>query len=89
MKKIDSLSTITGEIKITSGKICFHVLGKTQNKDSGHIGKETKFIKSMDFKKWNNTFTFAVDKGTYQISEYDFSCKGEGRDTMFFVKKLL
>ena len=82
-------SSLTGEIKITSGKICFHVLGNTQNKDSGHIGKETKFIKSMDFKKWNNTFTFAVDKGTYQISEYDYSCKGEGRDTMFFVKKLL
>ena len=89
ISEINKNSTITGEIKITSGKICFHVLGNTQNKDSGHIGKETKFIKSMDFKKWNNTFTFAVDKGTYQISEYDFYCKGEGRDTMFFVKKLL
>ena len=91
ISEINNNSTITGEIKITSGKICFHVLGNTQNKDSGHIGKETKFIKSMrkTFKKWNNTFTFAVDKGTYQISEYDFYCKGEGRDTMFFVKKLL
>ena len=91
ISEINNNSTITGEIKITSGKICFHVLGNTQNKDSGHIGKETKFIKSMrkTFKKWNNTFTFAVDKGTYQISEYDFSCKGEGRDTMFLVKKLL
>ena len=94
MSEINNNSTITGEIKITSGKICFHVLGNTQNKDSGHIGKETKFIKSMrkTFKKWNNTFTFAVDKGTYQISEYDFSYEDPSElkclDTMFSVKKV-
>ena len=93
IKKIDSYSTITGKIKITSGKICFHVLGKTQNKDSGHIGKQTKFIKSMSktFKKWNNSFTFAVDKGTYQISEFDFhyndTSENKCLDTMFSVKK--
>ena len=95
IKKIDSDSTVTGDIKIASGKICFHVLRKTQNKDSGHIGKETKFVKSMGktFKKWNNSFTFAVDKGTYQISEYDFSYEDPSElkclDTMFSVKKLL
>ena len=36
---------------------------ENSKKDSGHIGKETKFVKSKGktFKKWNNSFTFAVD----------------------------
>ena len=94
IKKIDSESTKTGEIKITSGKICFHALGKTQNKDSGHIGRQTKFIDSLSksFKKWNNSFTFAVEKGIYEIFEYDFHYNDDAElkclDTMFSVKKI-
>ena len=94
IKKIDSESTKTGEIKITSGKICFHALGKTQNKDSGHIGRQTKFIDSLSksFKKWNNSFTFAVEKGIYEIFEYDFRYNDDAElkcmDTMFSVKKI-
>ena len=93
IKEIDSGSTIAGEIKITAGKICFHVLGNTQNKESGHIGKQTKFIKSMSksFKKWNNSFTFFVERGTYQVSEFDFlyndTSESKCLDTMFSVKK--
>ena len=32
ISEINNNSTITGEIKITSGKICFHVLGNTKIK---------------------------------------------------------
>ena len=39
INKIDIEGSKTGEIKIETGKISFHPLGNTENKDSGYIGK--------------------------------------------------
>ena len=96
---IDNAGQRTGKIKISSGKICFHALGKTENKDSGYIGEssknEDKKVEAnlkKEFKKWNNSFTFDVSNGTYEIFQHDFHYKEfdiEQYDTMFCVKKLL
>ena len=44
------------------------------------------------FKKWNNSFTFNVPNGTYEIFQHDFHYEEfdfEHHDTMFSVKKKL
>ena len=96
---IDNLGQKTGKIKITSGKICFHALGNTENKNSGYIGKSSKMSDKKveanlrkEFKKWNNSFTFDVSNGTYEVFQHDFHYEEfdfEHRDTMFCIKKLL
>ena len=61
-----------------SGKICFHALGNTENKDSGYIAE------------WNNSFIFNVSNGIYEVFHFDFIYEEneiEERDTMFSVKK--
>ena len=101
ISEIDDMGNKTGEIIIKTGKIYFHVLGNTENKDSGFIGKSSKIkdkkiqanIKK-EFKKWNNSFIFDVSNGTYEIFQYDFiyeepEHESEHYDTMFSVKKLL
>ena len=65
-------------VKIESGKICFHALGNTENKDSGYIAE------------WNNSFIFNVSNGIYEVFHFDFIYEEneiEERDTMFSVKK--
>ena len=95
--EIDNAGQQTGKIKVVSGKICFHALGNTENKNSGYIG-ETSKIKNKKveanvkktFKKWNNSFTFNVPNGTYEIFQHDFHYEEfdfEHHDTMFSVKK--
>ena len=96
---IDNVGQQTGEIKIESGKICFHALGNTENKDSGYIGEQSKEkdkkVKSnlkKEFKKWNNSFTYDVPNGIYEIFQHDFYYEEydfEHSDTMFCVKKTL
>ena len=96
---INNAAQKTGKIKIVSGKICFHVLGNTENKNSGYIGVASK-IKNKKveanvrktFKKWNNSFTFNVPNGNYEIFQHDFHYEEfafEHHDTMFSVKKKL
>ena len=99
IKDIDNAGQQTGEIKIESGKICFHALGNTENKDSGYIGEQSKGKDKKveanlrkEFKKWNNSFTFGVPNGTYEIFQHDFYYEEydtERYDTMFCVKKTL
>ena len=75
---IDNTGKKTGEVKIESGKICFHALGNTENKDSGYIAE------------WNNSFIFNVSNGIYEVFQFDFIYKEneiENCDTMFSVKK--
>ena len=96
---IDNLGQKTGKFKITSGKICFHALGNTENKNSGYIGKSSKMSDKKveanlrkEFKKWNNSFTFDVSNGTYEVFQHDFHYEEfdfEHHDTMFCIKKLL
>ena len=96
---IDNLGQKTGKFKITSGKICFHALGNTENKNSGYIGKSSKKSDKKveanlrkEFKKWNNSFTFDVSNGTYEVFQHDFHYEEfdfEHHDTMFCIKKLL
>jgi len=96
---IDNAGHKTGKIKITSGKICFHALGNTENKNSGYIGKSSKKSNKKvevnlrkEFKKWNNSFTFDVSNGIYEVFQHDFEYEEfdvEHHDTMFSVKKLL
>ena len=96
---IDNTGKKTGEVKIESGKICFHALGNTENKDSGYIGEQSKGKDKKveanlrkEFKKWNNSFTFGVPNGTYEIFQHDFYYEEydtEHYDTMFCVKKTL
>ena len=97
INKIDIEGSKTGEIKIETGKISFHPLGNTENKDSGYIGKrnnltEKKVKENLDkaFKKWNNSFIYDVEKGSYEIFLFDFYYDGSeinSNDTMFSVKK--
>ena len=45
-----------------------------------------------EFKKWNNSFTFDVSNGIYEVFQHDFKYEEfdfEHYDTMFCVKKLL
>ena len=96
---INNAAQKTGKIKVVSGKICFHVLGNTENKNSGYIGVSSKIKdKKVEanvrktFKKWNNSFTFNVPNGTYEIFQHDFHYEEfdfEHHDTMFSVKKKL
>ena len=75
---IDNVGQQTGEIKIESGKICFHALGNTENKDSGYIAE------------WNNSFIFNVSNGIYEVFHFDFIYEEneiKECDTMFSVKK--
>ena len=95
---IDEGGQKTGEVKITTGKISFQVLGNTENKDSGFIGKASniknkKILANIkkEFKKWNNSFTFNVSNGTYEIYQHDFIYQKDGNeeyDTMFSVEKI-
>ena len=99
INEIDEMGGKTGEIKIDTGKICFHALGNTENKDSGYIGETSKSKDKKveanvrkEFRKWNNSFTFDAMNGTYQILQHDFiydEDETEQYDTMFCVKKLL
>ena len=95
--EIDDLGNKTGEIKIETGKIYFHALGNTEDKDCGYIGessekKDKKVEENLkkEFKKWNNSFIFNVPNGIYKIFQHDFiynEDETEHYDTMFSVKK--
>ena len=98
LKEIDVNGAKTGDIKIETRKICFHALGKTENKNSGYIGesggisdKKVNEAAKKEFKKWNNSFIYDVENGTYEIFQFDFIYEGDSDidnyDTMFSVKK--
>ena len=56
---IDEAGQKTGEVKITTGKISFHVLGNTENKGSGFIGKASNIKNKQQIKihLCNNIYT--------------------------------
>ena len=84
IKKIDNESSKTGDVKITTGEISFNALLDPGYKH--HLLKNQKTQKN----EWNNSFTYKVDNGIYDVYSYDFEYEGpevENFDTMFSVKK--
>ena len=84
IKKIDNESSKTGDVKISTGKISFNALVDTGYKH--HLIKNQKTQKN----EWNNSFTYKVDNGIYDVYSYDFEYEGpevENYDTMFSIKK--
>ena len=91
-KKIDDLikkienegKKLSGEVKITTGKICFNAILDTGYK---HIRlKNQKTFKN----EFNNSFKYEVENGIYEFYSYTYEYKGsdvENYDEMFSVKK--
>ena len=86
IKKIDKDGKKTGKVKITSGTICFKA-----TMDSGYKHSQLKNKKTQK-KEWNNSFTYKVDNGVFEIYAYYFDyerSESVNYDTMFAVKKKL
>ena len=81
ISKINKDGNKNGAVKITSGKICF-----LATEDSGYKHVRLKNQKTSK-NEWNNSFTYNVENGVYEIYSYMYEYGDGDYDSMFSVKK--